>query len=220
MVGWNRFSMGWLVTDLNRPDMGLGEESRLPLGWKLGFGYSLRSSVIDIDIHERAKDRSIALGGERWFLRKTLALRRGLGFGTREFRDINLGAGYRIGRIQFDYAFTLPLTGIQQTVGNHRLGISVDMGKKSKEATTEDVMDLDPKDLEPLRFIEQAKQKMREKGNIKQKMKNHYGLGLDYYKKGEYERAIEEFRKILNYDPKHPQSLQIIRKSKERLQRR
>lgn len=49
-------------------------------------------------------------------------------------------------------------------------------------------------------------------------MKQHYEKAMQYYNKGEYQDAIKEFEKILQFKPDHKRSLGMIGKCKEKLQ--
>ena len=48
-------------------------------------------------------------------------------------------------------------------------------------------------------------------------MKLHWARGMEFYKTGQYKKAIKEFEAILKLDPTHEQSRRMIEKSKEKL---
>ena len=138
----NRFSAGLAVKHLMEPDVSFsGGGDKVPRKINLGFGFrSLwMKMAADIAVQQSpagTQDKDLVLAGEREF--PTLdygqfAFRGSLGFGTRGFRRITMGASYRINRIQFDYSVQLPLGGIKQTMGNHRLGMTFHFGSPTPE---------------------------------------------------------------------------------------
>ena len=46
---------------------------------------------------------------------------------------------------------------------------------------------------------------------------NYFNAGVRYYEKGEYEKAIEQWEKVLELDPEHSESKRLIRQAGEKL---
>jgi len=59
--------------------------------------------------------------------------------------------------------------------------------------------------------------KISKEARIKE-MKNHYMKATEYYKKGMYKQAIEEWEKVLKIDPNHKQSKEAIEKAKKKME--
>lgn len=117
------------VKDVNNPDVGLGTADKVPPAWKAGFAYYQRAFVVSAEATRRDRDSGMALGGERWFMKHLVAGRMGFDFGSRNRRNLGLGASVRMGNAQIDYSFLLPLTGITDTNGSHRVSLTVRFGK-------------------------------------------------------------------------------------------
>ncbi len=79
----------------------------------------------------------ISLGAEKWFptlAHGTFGLRGGLSEGSLSFRQISMGLSYRIFKMQFDYGFELPLSGISMSAyGTQRFGMSFRFGESPEE---------------------------------------------------------------------------------------
>lgn len=90
------------------------------------------------------KDDLIATGaGERtWDLAGDhhVAIRGSLASGSRDYHQVNLGAGYRVGELQIDYAFVFNLGGITlgDTSGTHRFSFTYRFGPAGSAAKTKD----------------------------------------------------------------------------------
>ncbi len=79
----------------------------------------------------------ISLGAEKWFptlAHGTFGIRGGLSEGSLNFRQISMGLSYRIFKMQFDYGFELPLSGISMSAyGTQRFGMSFRFGESPEE---------------------------------------------------------------------------------------
>jgi hypothetical protein len=102
---------------------------RLPLGITLGWTRNLRHNLLlAADLEWREEGGEIyraAAGGEWWLARKRLALRAGyrhISGGLEDINEPSFGVGFRISRLQFDYAFRMEPEALGDT---HRLGIMV-----------------------------------------------------------------------------------------------
>jgi hypothetical protein len=67
-----------------------------------------------------------------------VAVRGSLADGSREFRQLAIGAGYQLGKLQFDYAFVFNLGGVTigDTSGTHRFSITYRFGPVNYPAKT------------------------------------------------------------------------------------
>ena len=58
--------------------------------------------------------------------------------GSRDFRNITAGFGYRFDNILIDYAFVMPVGGPSGLLGNHQIGLTFRFGKPILEEDLED----------------------------------------------------------------------------------
>jgi len=121
------YAFGLAFRNLNKPDMGLDAADPLPVETRAGFSYQSRATLLDFDAAFAGPDYTLAVGVEH-ALQKRFALRMGLAAGNDSRRNVSLGLGSRFGLASFDYAFSLPISGIAGTVGSHRLAFSVRFG--------------------------------------------------------------------------------------------
>jgi len=127
-------SFALVVKDINQPDMGLLDKDKVALATKLGYAFRSTNFNMTSDLTFKRRDVTISAGIEKWFMGKTLAVRGGLGIGTREYADFCLGASYRYGNLfQFDYGFVYPLRGISSFNGSHRFSLTLRFGVKVPE---------------------------------------------------------------------------------------
>ena len=121
------YAFGLSFRNLNKPDLGLASSDPLPLETRAGFSYLTRSTLLDVDAAFAGPDYNLSAGVEHLFQRRFL-LRMGLATGNDSRRRVNLGFGSRFGLASFDYAFSLPISGIAGTIGSHRLAFSFKFG--------------------------------------------------------------------------------------------
>ena len=123
-----RYSLGLLIKDMNQPNIGLGEEEKVPLEIRGGFGYHQRQFLFAGDISYKKKDTNVSFGIEKWLF-KIFGLRAGFTAGSRNKREIATGMGYKSGFLTLDYAFVFPLAGIESVAGSHRFAMGLKFGK-------------------------------------------------------------------------------------------
>jgi len=258
-------SFGLTLNDINQPNMGLADKDKVALATKLGYAYRARNFNMTSDLTFKRRDITISAGGEKWFMGKTIALRGGLGIGTREYSSLSLGASYRYSRLfQFDYSFVYPLRGISSFSGSHRFSLTLRFGLKAPEEELEEELRRTKAELESAKEaaqkarleaeeimkakeksdseIREAKERQRQteealrrleeelrriKARVQEGketkikvMQRYWGKGFEYYQKGEYEKAIPEFKKILELDPNHLESKRLIVQAKEKIEER
>ncbi|MDD5208893.1 MAG: LysM peptidoglycan-binding domain-containing protein [Elusimicrobiales bacterium] len=124
------YAFGLSLKNINKPDMGLASADRLPVEVRAGASYLMRASLLDIDAAFAGPDYTISTGLEYSF-QKRYALRMGLAAGNNSRRNVNIGFGGRFGLAAFDYAFSLPIGGIANTNGSHRLAFSFRFGNEA-----------------------------------------------------------------------------------------
>jgi len=145
-----RLSYGFTLQHLLEPNIAFSpsENDPLTLAYRFGVGYkSLWLNLASTIKLERAPDgkpyKEISFGGERYFPTLSFGqfgLRAGLAVGSHEFRQLTAGLAYRINKLQFDYAFLIPLSGIPDTAGTHRLGLTFHFGAPTLEDAYRDTV--------------------------------------------------------------------------------
>lgn len=132
---------GLAFQNLNRPDLGLATDDRLPLVTRWGMAYDKNDLRVAMDLTRGAfltgrNDHRLLLGAERrWLLRRygLLSVRGGVGFGNRDYRRLNMGFGYEVNGVGLDYVFALPM-GAADDIGNtHNVGLSYRFGRTPAE---------------------------------------------------------------------------------------
>ncbi len=148
-----RFFYGFTFININQPDIGLRKSEKLPIIFKMGVGYKEKDLNVGFDFILRDKDNIISFGFERWFFKHQFGVRTGFEFGSREYRKLAVGSSYDSGTIRIDYAFSLPLVGIKDTYGIHRISVGYKFGRIPED-------ELEPGSLEEAfyRLQQEAKQ--------------------------------------------------------------
>jgi hypothetical protein len=153
-------TLGIALQDINQPNIALSPDDEdvvpltirtaisqaLPRRLTLGLGLTVRES------QPGSKDQTWAASAEKWWATDTfgdLGLRGSYAHGSRQFRQMVMGAGYRFSRIQLDYAFIFNITGVGlgDTMGTHRFSMSFRFGapKSAEEKTLADDKNLKKK---------------------------------------------------------------------------
>lgn len=136
-----RLRVGMSLANLNRPDLGLVNDEKLPLLTRVGVAFQPKHMKVSADVSRRTylnsdADNRLHLGLEReWMFRRygLLSVRGGAGFGGRDYRQVSLGAGYEINGLVFDYVFTVPLGALDETGNTHNLAVSYKFGRAPAE---------------------------------------------------------------------------------------
>lgn len=127
-----RYTAALSALNVNRPDVGLGAEDRVPMELRAGFGYRLPNTAIGLDLSRRGGDTTAAFGGEFW-LQGRFGTRGGFEFGSKSRKALNAGLSYRFSSFQMDYAFALPIGTIGGTNGSHRFSIAARFGRPAPQ---------------------------------------------------------------------------------------
>lgn len=132
---------GLAFQNINRPDLGLASDDRLPLVTRWGVAYDNNDLRVTADLTRGAyltgrNDHRLLIGAERrWLLRRygLVAVRGGAGFGNRDYRRINMGLGYEMNGVGLDYVFALPLGAADDTGNLHNVALSYRFGRAPAE---------------------------------------------------------------------------------------
>ena len=145
------YSFGVDAMHLNQPNVSFSgsDAERLPLGLKLGFDY--RSLISNLSLQYDTKrgvvgrDSVFTIAAERWFpslFVGDVGVRGGMSLGSREYKQFTVGASYRTHRMQFDYAFVIPVAAVDAAAGSHQASLSFRFGRATdNEETLEMVLD-------------------------------------------------------------------------------
>lgn len=133
--------VGLSLANVNRPDMGLTQKDPLPMVTRLGAVYDKTYSKLGLEVSHRTflsgqSDTRLHLGGEReWGFKRfgLLSLRGGAALGGRDYRQVNLGAGYEVNGMVLDYVFTIPLGAADGTGNVQNVSLSFKFGRSYSE---------------------------------------------------------------------------------------
>lgn len=117
------------------------DKDKLPMRIRGGISYKalwmILSGEVQIEKNPAGKmDKTFILATERIFPsldKGDLGIRGGFAIGDREFRQLSLGLSYKINKISFDYAFSIPFGTIKGTSGNHSIAINYHFGGMTAE---------------------------------------------------------------------------------------
>jgi tetratricopeptide (TPR) repeat protein len=133
-----RFQVGLDIMHFTQPNVAFSGSDKLQREINLGVAYkslwlSLMGELKSVPSATGGTDRDMIFAAERYFptldygqfgLRGSL----GLAMNDPNWKQITLGASYRINKIQFDYAFILPVGGIQTSAGSQRVSLTFHFG--------------------------------------------------------------------------------------------
>ncbi len=136
---WN---LGLDIQHLLQPNIAFSPSDSDPLGRniKLGAAYrtpfSIRSPDLDfMAAPDGSIDKDLNVGVEKWLptlLYGSFAVRGGFGIGSRDYRQLTMGASYKIHRMQVDYGFAIPVGGLTSTTGTQRFGVTWRFGASQR----------------------------------------------------------------------------------------
>ncbi|MDX6771117.1 MAG: type IX secretion system membrane protein PorP/SprF [Elusimicrobiota bacterium] len=162
-----RWSAGMMIQHLLEPDVAFSgaDSDRLGRNLKFGGAYKTPFSAISADLHflkapDGSTDKVFAAALEKWLptlLHGAFGLRGSLAVGSRDVRRLGAGLAYRIGRMQVDYGFALPLGGVG-SAASHRMGLTFRFGRARaaeaalSEALLENLSDMAAPNTETYRY--------------------------------------------------------------------
>lgn len=136
-----RLQAGLMLQHVLTPNVAFAGTDKLDRALNAGLAYkSLWMSLVgELKLHKTgdgtlAKDMIFA--AERYFPtldRGQFGVRGSLGLGSDDWKQLTMGASYRVNKIQVDYAYILPVGGVQGQSGSHRVGMSFHFGAPSAD---------------------------------------------------------------------------------------
>ena len=135
------WSLGGDIDHLLEPNIAMGPGASDPLNRDYKFGGAWRSAfttvAAEFDIvptPDSSMESVGTLAGEKWLptlAHGTFGLRGALSSGTEGDRTISAGLSYKIYRLEIDYGFVMPVSGLNfsDTYGTHRLGLTLRFGQ-------------------------------------------------------------------------------------------
>ncbi|MBN1385259.1 MAG: type IX secretion system membrane protein PorP/SprF [Elusimicrobia bacterium] len=136
----SKISFGFAARNFTSPNIGLISEDKVPAVYRLGAAYKEKTYSILLETVNKESDLNVLLGTEKWFIGNNIGLRSGLTVGSRKWRMISLGSTLRFDNFSFDYAFLWPLSGIKDTIGTHKLALTIRFGKAHLTKEEEEVL--------------------------------------------------------------------------------
>jgi hypothetical protein len=129
------YGLGLAILNINSPNMALSpsDTDQVASVYKAGLARRTKTSAVDAEISMRkftTEEYRFNIGGERW-LKDSIAVRAGLGFGQRQYQVTSVGFSYKWEALQLDYALIYPLTGIKGTFGTNQLSMTFRFGRKN-----------------------------------------------------------------------------------------
>lgn len=133
-----RWTLGAALMNALQADVAFStaDKDKIPMKTRLGASYKSLWLVLAADARlqkapDGKADKQFVFAAEKVFPsldKGDIGIRASLGAGDREFRQATAGLSYKIQRIQFDYAFALPLGTVKETAGNHKLAMTYHFG--------------------------------------------------------------------------------------------
>ncbi len=136
-----RWNLGLQVQHLLQPNVAFTGTDTLGRNYKLGAAYRTPFTTLSTDLDfmsapDGSTDKDLSVAAEKWLptlLYGSFAVRGGLAYGSRDYRQISMGVSYKIRRLQFDYGFALPIGGLTASNGSHRIGLTWRFGAPRAE---------------------------------------------------------------------------------------
>jgi len=118
------YSFSWVIKNINQPDIALDSGDKISIINVFGIAYYIRNSIIDMDISisDRRKDISIGIQNQ---INSKFSFRGGINIGNNSERLIAAGLGWDLNNFSLDYSFSLPLGGINNSGGIHRISLGL-----------------------------------------------------------------------------------------------
>ena len=140
------YSFSWVIKNVNQPNMALQGSDKLAMENVFGAAYFVKNSVVDLDLSFSDGKNDVSVGVQNQISGK-FYLRTGLNVGSDSRRTANAGLGWDFNNFTIDYAFSLPLGGIEDSGGLHRLSFGLKFFKPQDYASGAEAEKL-KKDLE------------------------------------------------------------------------
>ncbi|HEX4048033.1 MAG TPA: tetratricopeptide repeat protein [Elusimicrobiota bacterium] len=128
------FNFGLSILDANQPDLGIAAPD--PVDRKIhlsGSFHPMSALSLDTSLSEIGTATRLGFGGEIHRPRSNFFFRAGADIGAQDYRTLAFGLGYRTKNYQFDYAMSLPLSGVQTTLGNQQFSFIARWGRVKRK---------------------------------------------------------------------------------------
>ena len=142
----SNYKLGLMIENLTEPNLALQSSVSAPLwrAYKIGLThtgktYTLIEDFMSKKFDEATTDWEESTAGEK-LVGNNIALRGALNIGSRELVKISCGIGYKIDGFEVDYAIVYPLSGIQGTMGDHRISVLFRFGPVIRMADRDKVL--------------------------------------------------------------------------------
>ncbi|MBI4656964.1 MAG: type IX secretion system membrane protein PorP/SprF [Elusimicrobia bacterium] len=139
----NRYTFGLAVKNILQPDMSFSGASpdKIPMKIRLGASYKSLWMIMASELRMEkgptgSMDRDVILAAERVFPsldKGDFGIRAAFAMGTRDYKEAFAGLSYKINKIEFNYAFSMPLGTIKDTSGNHKMAMIYHFGGPTVE---------------------------------------------------------------------------------------
>ncbi len=128
------WDLGLQIQHVLEPNVAFSPDGSDKLGRNIKFGGAYRTpfSTLSTDADlvsapDGSLDKRLSVAVEKWLptlLYGSFGVRGGIGFGSRDYRQLSTGVSYKVHRMQVDYGFAIPVGGLTQTSGTHRFGLT------------------------------------------------------------------------------------------------
>ncbi len=191
---FGKISAGFTLSNLNRPNIALAGGYKLPVRVKLGVGATRKDYLFDFDLVRENGFNTLRVGAELTAA-KNFVIRGGFEYGE-NLANLSAGFGYQINIFSFDYAYTLPLSGIEGTFGTHHIGVVVKFGKVEEE---KEKPRRKRKVRKPRTTLEEERLKLLAEDVLKD-LRRLYLYGIAAERRKEFSASEKYFQQMLVYD--------------------
>ncbi|MEN3014221.1 MAG: hypothetical protein ABDH23_06400, partial [Endomicrobiia bacterium] len=113
--------LGVVLKDIVNPDIGLGSEEKVGMGYLAGISYVSISGdnkfIYSLGYYGRGSDSSYSVGVEGWLSKGKVGIR-----GSYSDVRYSLGVSYNLDKIRIDYTYAIP-SQLTDTQGSHYIGL-------------------------------------------------------------------------------------------------
>jgi len=176
------------VSYLTSPEVSLGGGDKRKPSLRIGAAFENRFMTVGSKFEFHDGNYISDIGFEKTMPSEIFKVRGGLSIGSSQVRLLSVGFGYvHSGRFSVDYAWTYPLVGLKETLGRHRVSLSIylkaeEAEKKGKAAALSDLE----------RYLEKAR---------------------EAFAKEDWLTALSYGKKVLELAPKNEEAKEILSKS-------
>ena len=189
---------GISLYDITQPDLSFEKGTPLPASCRIGAAYRDYIAMTSVNCDVLLKERywQVMGGGEIWNDDGTYGARSGISVGTLDGASFSVGFSAKITLMRIDYVFRYPLTGINALYGSHHMFLSTRFGRSRKNKDYEELQEANKKTV-----------------------RDSYMRGIRYFKRGNFEKAVQEWENVLRINPRHRRVQELMRQA-ERMMRK